>query len=95
MVGSFYNCCMVFFFTWREMVMVNFLCCDSLCSSLSVGKDTVHHHEGGEGHITAYKDFRVLVGSLYNCVRGVVDRFFSSMEDFSFSSWGKRVLTAH
>ena len=32
---------------------------------------------------------------MFNCVRGVgvvVGRFFSSVEDFSFSRWRKRVL---
>ena len=54
-VGSFFNCyCVVNFFLWWKMVLVNFLSCDSLFSSLSVRKDTLHHPEGGEGHITAY-----------------------------------------
>jgi hypothetical protein len=43
-----------FCYRWRKMVSVNFLSCDSLCSSLSVGKDTSHNPEGVEEHITAY-----------------------------------------
>jgi hypothetical protein len=54
-VVGFSNCyCAVNFFMWRKMVSVNFLSCDSLCRSLSVGKDTLHHPAGGEEHITAY-----------------------------------------
>lgn len=40
---------------WRMGALINFRHCDSLCSSLSsslsVGKDTLHHPGAGEEHL--------------------------------------------
>ena len=62
LVGSFFNCMLgsllgsfiCYFFRWREMVLITFLCCcGCLFSNRGAEKDTSHHpvSEGRREHL--------------------------------------------